>query len=702
MAASFKFTWNHPAEEVYVTGTFDNWTKSEKLDKVGDTFQKTVILPDTSKKLYYKFVVDHNWTTDHTAPQEPDEEGNINNFLTPEQITMQDPAVTIMNSVGPDSTTAELAKDIPLENGNSKDEAKAEESKEEPKEEEAQPTPVGAPGTFPETPAEELDKPVSINPLPATDVTQPPVVLAPGEPIPPSLQSGDINAQVTLDKESYEKSDRLPGLTDENSTLPATTEGATVIPESSLPAVTVASEASKEESVEKSAEEPAEKAEVPETVKESQEKAGAAPEASAQPTEVAEKAAVEEELKEAVTEAPSTAEGTSGFGTEKSETLGIAATAATAGGIAAAAAVAATGALAEKAEPAIEQVTEAVNQATTAATEAATKLPDSVTEKLPGSVQEVIHTQKQEDIRQEVAPQVPTQAKDSLVDAAQSPEAAGNAVAVEEKKEVEQELLEEVKPVPVVGEEQPASEEIKENIRQEVAPEVPTPVKDSFVEAEKSPEAAGSTAVVEEKKQVEEELLKEVEPTAAADEPQPKAEVAEEAKQEATQEVAPDVPPEAKASILAASASPEAAASAAAVEEKKEVEEELLKDVKPVAAVGEEQESKAEQVKEESKQTETLKEALAEGPAEEPVAAAQASQPAEAAPKAEAAAAPTEAPQEESAQVPAAQVPAAQVPAATNGTATEESAKPATGEKKKKNRLSAFFGKLKSKVSHKE
>lgn len=37
-----------------MTGTFDNWTKSEKLDKVGDSFEKTVILPDATQKIYYK------------------------------------------------------------------------------------------------------------------------------------------------------------------------------------------------------------------------------------------------------------------------------------------------------------------------------------------------------------------------------------------------------------------------------------------------------------------------------------------------------------------------------------------------------------------------------------------------------------------------------------------------------------------------
>lgn len=51
-------TWNnyrpHPAEEVYVTGTFDNWSKSEKLEKVDGIFQKTVTLPNSQDKIYYK------------------------------------------------------------------------------------------------------------------------------------------------------------------------------------------------------------------------------------------------------------------------------------------------------------------------------------------------------------------------------------------------------------------------------------------------------------------------------------------------------------------------------------------------------------------------------------------------------------------------------------------------------------------------
>jgi hypothetical protein len=44
----------HPAQEVYVTGTFDDWSKSEKLEKVGDIFVKDVTLSSADEKIYYK------------------------------------------------------------------------------------------------------------------------------------------------------------------------------------------------------------------------------------------------------------------------------------------------------------------------------------------------------------------------------------------------------------------------------------------------------------------------------------------------------------------------------------------------------------------------------------------------------------------------------------------------------------------------
>ncbi|KAE9366231.1 carbohydrate-binding module family 48 protein, partial [Stipitochalara longipes BDJ] len=78
----FVFRWEHPASEVFVTGTFDNWSKSEKLIQIGDVFEKEVALPITTEKIYYKFVVDGRWVTNDTAPQETDDYGIPKNVLT--------------------------------------------------------------------------------------------------------------------------------------------------------------------------------------------------------------------------------------------------------------------------------------------------------------------------------------------------------------------------------------------------------------------------------------------------------------------------------------------------------------------------------------------------------------------------------------------------------------------------------------------
>ena len=45
---------NHPASEVYVTGTFDDWAKSVKLERKGDGYEKLVELPQSEHKILYK------------------------------------------------------------------------------------------------------------------------------------------------------------------------------------------------------------------------------------------------------------------------------------------------------------------------------------------------------------------------------------------------------------------------------------------------------------------------------------------------------------------------------------------------------------------------------------------------------------------------------------------------------------------------
>ncbi|EHK26537.1 carbohydrate-binding module family 48 protein [Trichoderma virens Gv29-8] len=381
---SYTFKWEHPAEEVFVTGTFDNWTKSEQLAKEGDVFQKTVALKDASQKIYFKYVVDGNWTVNESAPKEADHEGNVNNFITPEDILKSDPAAAFISTVTPQSTTAKMASEQPVE----KSEGIA--------------TPSDVPGGFPATPNTELDKTVTINPLPAAAGAINPIQLAPGEKVP-DVGIESTNEHVKLDQESYEKSDALPGVVAAD--LPPITSN--LIPESSLP-VTAATEdvhintvGTDATTVGLAAQVPLE-AKVPEVVKESQEKANVEPEAAAVPEEVEAKAKVEEELKEKVTEAPVTSEDKSAV-----ETGAIATDAAT---------------------------TDIVQPEPVEETAAKEETP-------------------------EVSPEVPAEVKESIVEAGKSPEAAANTAAVEEKKEVEAELLKEVKPVEAVDE--PKAEETK-------------------------------------------------------------------------------------------------------------------------------------------------------------------------------------------------------------------------------------------------
>lgn len=54
LTVASRFCRPHPAEEVYVTGTFDDWKKTEELEKVGGIFEKKVKLLVASEKIYYK------------------------------------------------------------------------------------------------------------------------------------------------------------------------------------------------------------------------------------------------------------------------------------------------------------------------------------------------------------------------------------------------------------------------------------------------------------------------------------------------------------------------------------------------------------------------------------------------------------------------------------------------------------------------
>ncbi|CAO3589706.1 unnamed protein product [Absidia cylindrospora] len=72
--------WEHGGQEVFVTGTFDQWNKSLKMEKQPDG-RFVANLQSNDKTILYKFVVDGVWKHDGNQTIEKDKDGNINNVL---------------------------------------------------------------------------------------------------------------------------------------------------------------------------------------------------------------------------------------------------------------------------------------------------------------------------------------------------------------------------------------------------------------------------------------------------------------------------------------------------------------------------------------------------------------------------------------------------------------------------------------------
>ncbi|MCJ1282818.1 hypothetical protein MMC26_002144 [Xylographa opegraphella] len=478
---SFLFQWNHPANEVHVTGTFDDWSKSVLLEKKdGDMHEKLVELPRADEKIYYKFVVDDNWITDHTAPQETDSANNTNNVLLPEQITKSQPSTSQSGAAGMTSSHV--------------------------------------PGSFPETPAaertgftdadaapadttnaaDESEQAFGVSPLPATSGIGNPVQTKPGDsvPDPSSFTNNTITSAVTTDKESYERGSNAPQLPDVVTPqkerdargggmfgLPELSRG--MIPESSLPmggaslaekdpGYTIQSSGPQSSTAELAGKVPLEPRGVPEVVQQSQAEAGFAPEATANKEALKEKAAMEQELESKVPEEPATAEGTStanGGTMDKNATSDGEIAGMAAGGAGATAAVAAAAGYASRGLPAsIQQSIDQMNKGTA------------------------------------IDPSVPDVVQESIAKAHVAPEAAASSGMVQEKSVMEAELLKKI----------PTEESGNQA-------QVPNIVQESMAQAQFQPEAASSPEMVQEKSAMEAELLRKVPEEEMGGEPAPSA-----------------------------------------------------------------------------------------------------------------------------------------------------------------------------------
>ena len=400
-----------------------------------------------------------------------------------------------MSGVTPQSTTTNLAANVPKESSQSLDGSSE------------------LPGAFPETPAAEASE-FSVNPIPATSGIGNPVSLQPGEKVPnpstltsntisstvrddPSLAKDNdesqqtfgvtplpatsgignpiqlkpnekvpdtstftgntINSAVTTDKESYENSTGAPQLpavvTPQNErdargggmfNLPETSKN--MIPESSLPmggessneqdpGFTIQSAGPHTTAAELASKVPIEPRGVPDVVQQSQAKAGFDPEASGNPEAVEEKTAMEKELESKVPEKPSISEGTNKEDSGTNDKNGV--TGKEIAGMAAggAGAVAAAAGYISKSES-TEQPHAAPSRA------------------LPPSIQQSIDEMNK---GTPIAAAVPDIVQESIAESHQSPEAAASKEMVSEKGAMEAQLLKKVKTEQASGEPAPTS-----------------------------------------------------------------------------------------------------------------------------------------------------------------------------------------------------------------------------------------------------
>ncbi|QDS70593.1 hypothetical protein FKW77_000107 [Venturia effusa] len=439
--ASYTFKWEHPeANEVFVTGTFDDWGKTEKLDRKGDFFEKDVQLPNKDKILYkashHYFVVDGNWTVNSHLPQETDEHNNVNNVLHPHQLG--EPSI-LSSSVAPLATTAGLAGAVPL--ASAKDAEKS-----------------VLPGSFPETPAGEPSS-FSVSPIPATDGPGNPIHLEPGEkvPDPSTLTKNTIQSTVASDEPAAFSVAPLPAT--EGAGNPIHLQPGQKVPDpKTFTNNTIHSGVTDENSAVSN---------VPEIVTKSQEAAKASPEASANPEALEEKKEFEEELKAKVPEEPPTSEG----GISTAQMYGALAGSVTAMGAAAAGAAAVvhkhatTGATeASKSLGSTSlmnsfgtgpNVPDVVKDSIAKAhvSPEATRSTDAVKEKDAVEAELLATIKPSESMEQNGA--VPKVVKESIAAAHVSPEATTSAEAVEEKGTMETELLKKVEPATESGEPAP-------------------------------------------------------------------------------------------------------------------------------------------------------------------------------------------------------------------------------------------------------
>eukprot|EP00123_Amoebidium_parasiticum_P002243 comp13482_c0_seq1/m.9022 comp13482_c0_seq1/g.9022 ORF comp13482_c0_seq1/g.9022 comp13482_c0_seq1/m.9022 type:complete len:281 (-) comp13482_c0_seq1:157-999(-) len=74
------FRWAHGGQNVYITGTFNNWRERIPLNRSHEEFA-TILDLEPGTTHHYKFIVDDEWKYNFDYPTVADRAGAINNFL---------------------------------------------------------------------------------------------------------------------------------------------------------------------------------------------------------------------------------------------------------------------------------------------------------------------------------------------------------------------------------------------------------------------------------------------------------------------------------------------------------------------------------------------------------------------------------------------------------------------------------------------
>eukprot|EP00002_Diphylleia_rotans_P017855 TRINITY_DN3464_c0_g1_i1.p1 TRINITY_DN3464_c0_g1~~TRINITY_DN3464_c0_g1_i1.p1 ORF type:complete len:286 (-),score=64.16 TRINITY_DN3464_c0_g1_i1:344-1201(-) len=83
------FTWSQGGgKQIFITGTFNNWSERIPLVRSGHDFTTILNLPTGTHQ--YKFIIDDRWSCASDQPTVTDNIGNINNFVVVEKRVGED------------------------------------------------------------------------------------------------------------------------------------------------------------------------------------------------------------------------------------------------------------------------------------------------------------------------------------------------------------------------------------------------------------------------------------------------------------------------------------------------------------------------------------------------------------------------------------------------------------------------------------